>query len=413
MNSDPMRGATCTPVNFDSPEDFFGRDSGLVFRGLLDCGVASLMIMPGVTPGMDSTGVLRAEESQLRDVTWWQRQELDFVLFYGWGDPRYLEVARAIRKAGILLIQNLDAAGILTPYHDMKEWWTGTFGMIAGPQPLKRKFRLCGKALRDFFPAIYEKKRVRMLEESDLLAAVSPPAAESIRNYLSALGSPAASKLVVLPHPVIPRMNYEGRPKAKRVVCVGRWLEEDWHQKDPKMMLDALSAFLVRSPDWKAEVIGRGSSKLAELIRAGTDLPLERVTFTERLGREELVARYLVAEILFCPSRFESYHISSAEALCCGCSIVVADHPLLASTCWFTTRNSGTIASRRSVSDIVEALCIEARKWESGERLPRSIASEWSGILHSRSVASRLLSFVRGSVPKSELLSPAPTPSAT
>ena len=406
-----MRGATCTPVNFDSPEDFFGRDSGLVFRGLLDCGVASLMIMPGATPGMDSTGVLRAEESELRDVTWWQRQQLDFVLFYGWGDPRYLDIARAIRTAGILLIQNLDAAGILTPYFDVKEWWAATFGMIAGPQPARRKIRLLGKAVRDFTPRIYEQKRLRMLEESDLLAAVSPPAASSIRHYISALGSHAASKLVVLPHPVIPCMSYDGRSKEKRVVCVGRWLSEDWHQKDPQMMLDALSVFLDRNPEWEAEVLGRGSGALQELILPRTGLSLERVTFTERLGREELVERYLGAKILLCPSRFESYHISSAEAVCCGCSVVVADHPLLASTCWFTTRSSGTIAPQRSVFALAEALSTEASQWETGKRSPRYISAEWCDILHSRSVASQLLKLVRGTVRDSEVLPPAPNAS--
>jgi glycosyltransferase involved in cell wall biosynthesis len=371
------------------------------------------MIMPGIAPGMDSTGVLRADDAQLRDATWWQCQQLDFVLFYGWGDPRYLDVARAIRTAGILLIQNLDAAGILTPYFDLKEWWVGTFGMIAGPQPVRQKLRLCGKAVRDFIPKIYEQKRLRMFEESDLLAAVSPPAASSIHHYISALGSNAASKLVVLPHPVIPRMYYDGRSKEKRVVCVGRWLREDWHQKDPQMMLDALSVFLDRNPDWEAEVIGRGSSALQELIRPRTGLSLQRVTFTERLGREELVERYLGAKILFCPSRFESYHISSAEALCCGCSVVVADHPLLASTGWFTTRGSGTSAHRRSFSALAAALSTEASQWEAGERSPRDISEEWCGILHSRSVASQLLKLVRGTVLDSEVLPPVPNASGT
>jgi hypothetical protein len=42
-----MRVATCTPVEFDADEHFFGRDSGLLARGFGMTGHESMVVMPG------------------------------------------------------------------------------------------------------------------------------------------------------------------------------------------------------------------------------------------------------------------------------------------------------------------------------------------------------------------------------
>lgn len=388
-----MRVATCTPVDFVADPQFFGRDSGLMCRGLQLAGHECKVIMPGKSSTEDAPDLLRASSEELRDPEWWKAQQLGLVLIYAWGDPAYLEIALAIRQAEIPLVQNLDSAGIESPHANFKNWWISLSGMIAGPQPLKTKIRLVGRGLRDLNPALYERRRLRMMDESDFLAAVSPPAARSIREYAEGLGCPqVAAKVITVPHPVSREMTYRGEPKQNRVICVGRWQPEDHHQKDPKTLIQVLTRFLQDRPDWSAEIIGRGAPRLSELLeQSSRATTLQRLTFTEHLDRSSLRDHYASSRILLCPSRFESFHISSAEALCCGCSVVVANHPLLASTAWFTTRNSGTLAKSRNPSDLLEGLIAESFLWESHQRTADEISSSWVKELRCDFVAKNLM----------------------
>lgn len=390
-----MRGATCTPVDFAATEHFFGRDSGLLCRGIQAAGVDCNCIMPGRPSPDEAPDMIRTSPVNLVDPEWWKGQALDFVVLYAWGDPKYEEVALAIRRAGIFLIQNLDTAGVESPYADFQRWWTCYRDLIRGPLPLLQKARLAARLCRDFIPALYEKRRLRMMDQSDLIAAVSPQAAASLRSFALALGAPSvAEKLIVIPHPVPSFMGPAGSDKEPEVLCVGRWLPEDTHQKDPKMMLAVLNDFLSRTPAWCARVVGRGSTALAAGTAAWPESVSSRIYFVDAVPREELLSYYQRASILLCASRFESFHISSAEAVACGCSIVVADHPLLSSTTWFTSKASGTLAATRDLSCLGEALAREAAAWTTGSRNPVTISSEWREELLAPAVAAKVIAHV-------------------
>lgn len=391
-----MRGATCTPVDFSANEHFFGRDSGLLCRGLQAAGVDCICVMLGEGSPDEPPDMTRTSSVNLVDPKWWKGQALDFVVLYAWGDPKYEGVALAIRRAGIFLIQNLDTAGVESPYADFHRWWTSYRDLIRGPLPLLQKARLAARLCRDFIPSLYEKRRLRMMDQSDLIAAVSPPAAASLRNFARALGSPSvAEKLIVLPHPVPSLMGPVGPDKETEVLCVGRWLEEDAHQKDPRMMLAVLHDFLSRTPGWRARVVGRGSTALASITAAWPESLQSRISLVDAVPRYELRSYYQRASILLCASRFESFHISSAEAVACGCSIVVADHPLLSSTTWFASRASGTLAKRRDLSSLGEALDQEAAAWAAGLRDPVAISSGWRQELLAPEVGAKIIDLVK------------------
>ncbi len=387
-----MRIATCTPVDFDASAHFFGRDSGLMCRGFQAAGYDCKVIMPGTADPGDAPDLLRASPHDLASSGWWRNQDIELVLLYAWGDPSHHPVAKAIRSAGIFLIQNLDSAGIESPYADFRRWAHALAGMVGGPQPLLAKARLMARGIRDFLPALYESERLAMMDESDLVATVSPPAGESITRYAHALGRPGvAAKVITVPHPVSPQFSYSGQPKQNRVLCVGRWLPSDHHQKDPETLIRVALAFLKAHGDWTFEIIGRGAEALAQGIQGKPESLRNRLILTEQLDRKALCDHYLISRILFCPSRFESFHISSAEALCCGCSVVVADHPLLASTAWFTTRDSGTLAKSRTVASLTEALFTEAAAWQEGRRDAMPISTGWCHTLHANQVASGII----------------------
>jgi glycosyltransferase involved in cell wall biosynthesis len=263
--------------------------------------------------------------------------------------------------------------------------------MAAMPQPLSQRLRHIAKAMRDTVPAIYEKKRLEMIDTSDVITVVSPPAMQSIVQYAIALGFPQITeKLAVAPHPVPNMMTCGGGSKQNKVLCVGRWEAADAAQKDPVKLLSVLKPFLSANPSWSAEIVGRGGEELRGSCLGWKPGILDRMVFTAAVSREELLEKYRASKIHLCPSRFESFHIASAEAVCCGASVVVGNHPLLASTSWFTTRESGTLAADLGVPALTAALTDEAAAWEKGKRDPAIISTTWQTALHAHHVASNI-----------------------
>jgi len=387
-----MKIATCTPVDFPADSQFFGRDSGLLCRGFQAAGHQSVVVMPGVRRTDNPSDVVRCKLEDLTSPSWWRELGVELVVLYAWCDPRNLDVAEAIRKAGIFLVQSLDSSGIHTPYGGRHQWWQCLRVMLDAPLSFGARACLLARAVRDLVPTLYESRRLKMMDCCDRLAVVSEPAAEAIAAYSTALGHPQiAGKLVVVPHPISELMTPAKESKMRKVLVVGRWLAEDKVQKDPELTMAVLDRFLHQYGDWIAEVVGRGSSGLEVLTGKWSPECRARLTLTEAVPRDQLVIRYQQSRILLCCSRFESFHISSAEALCCGCSIVVADHPLLASTGWFTTRNSGTKAHQRSLHALQDALVSDASAWENNQRDPQQIAHHWARILHAKMVAEKLL----------------------
>ena len=87
--------------------------------------------------------------------------------------------------------------------------------------------------------------------------------------------------------------------------------------------------------------------------------------------------------MLFVPSRWESFSIAAAEALCTGCSIVGT--PAEAFRYLSMQGFSGTIASTFDRKAILAALLQDATKWERGDYKPEKIAIFWRANLDSKS----------------------------
>jgi glycosyltransferase involved in cell wall biosynthesis len=384
-----MRLATCTPVDYAADTRFFTRDSGLLCHGFRMAGHDAWVVMPGVSRPGETPGVLRGTTEELESADWWRAQGFELVVLYAWCDPKYRNIAEAVRAAGARLVQNLDTGGMFTPYGGFMEWFRVCSTMGSGPQRVRLKFLAFARAMRDLFPFVYEKKRLAMMDCSDAIAVVSEPAAASLRSYAAALGHPELNrKIMVVPHPVSPKMR-PGAEKSRHVLVVGRWRPADWHQKDPRLTIQVLNAFLADFPSWTAEIVGSGGGDLGKSAACGEGVN-ERLMFRDEIPHGEMAARYQKSSIILCCSRYESFHIASAEALCCGCSVVVASHPLLASTAWFTTRDSGTVARDRSPCSLVEALSAEARAWESGSRDATAISARWTPSLGAREIAEAI-----------------------
>ena len=110
---------TCTPVAFHANDGFFIRDSGLIASTLRTLGRDSRCIMP--LPYYDDDQrehLIRTEYSNLTSPEWWKSTGIDALILYSWASPKFIPVARAIRKSGIKLIIHLDTSG----YFDGADW---------------------------------------------------------------------------------------------------------------------------------------------------------------------------------------------------------------------------------------------------------------------------------------------------
>jgi glycosyltransferase involved in cell wall biosynthesis len=215
------------------------------------------------------------------------------------------------------------------------------------------------------------------------LAAESPIAAARIERFLRRFGC-TATKVHTLPHPVADDyMQVDGtEERHNRIVSVGRW---DAYQKNFPLLLRTLEGFLGSRPDWSADVIGNlpkgwSASGLGPGLR-------ERIRCYGRLPHREISAHYQRSKIFLMSSRYESYNIAAAEALCCGCSVVGPGD--IASVPFFVSKSSGTTACRPSPTHLLDALRAEVEAWNTGQRDPARISSEWRATVGAQAIGKR------------------------
>jgi glycosyltransferase involved in cell wall biosynthesis len=393
-----MRWYTCTPVEFGGGPDFFARDSGLLCRGFREIGIESRAVMPGARKPEDEEDLIRTEYHNLQDPEWWRSHRLDGVVLYAWGSPRYRHIARAIRESGAKLVLNQDSSGHVSPLNGLRAWsveqWTLAGSGESRAMALRGILRiLCGISLgllrTDPLRAIH-------LRQGHLIACVSPDAAENYRRLCRIYGGrELAEKVVLLPHAVLTGLSFDPaiHQKKPRVIAIGRW--DDVIQKRPGLLIGVLGRLLSENGDIGIDIVGRLTPEI-EAWRDGLPDP-ERVILHGKLAHEKLAELLAGARIYYCPSAYESFNIAAAEALCCGCSVVAAARPTMASFRWFVSRSCGTLAATDDVAGHLRALLDEISFWEKGARDSGAISGHWTSILHADKIARRVLELMEKS----------------
>lgn len=385
-----MKWFTCTPVAFGGGEDFFARDSGLLSRGFREIGVESRAVMPGVRREGDLKELIRTEYANLESGEWWRAHGLDGVVLYAWGSPRFRRVAKAIREAGVRLVLNQDSGGLVSPRCGLREWLQEQRILSgAGRVPWGRA-RQVAMVVRGLSLGVLvtDPLRSRHLREGDRITAVSPVAAERYRRLGSSyLGGEPSERVMFLPHPVEASCRYEGEVKRNRVVVVGRWT--DPLQKRPEWLMRVVERLLDTSAA-EFDIIGECGTGMRRWHGKLGEANQWRVVLHGRMSRTELTVRMKSARVSYCPSAFESFHIASAEALCCGATVVAGRSPSMASFEWFTGEGDGVLAEE-CVEAHAAAVEKELSAWEAGGREPAEISSRWSARLHAPQVARGVL----------------------
>lgn len=388
---------TCTPVRFVGDQTFFARDSGLLCKGFQEIGVDCKAIMPGPPMDVDLTeDLIRTDYKNLEDPEWWRSLGGEGVVFYAWGDGKYLSIARAIKKANLILVTNMDTGAMIGiangigPYiHFLANVSTLQYGINLhglGYFLFKLACAFSVRLIRSDLP------RSRHLKQADIIGAVCPIAADRLVKVCQVYGGGnLASKVKLIPHPTASYMCPDPLITRERlVVAVGRW--EDEKQKKTTLLLASVKEILSQDDNIKIEIFGRLTAAMKKWHESLTQAYRSRVSISGIVPNFQLRKTLQQARILLSTSSSESFHIASAEALCCGCSLVGTNVPAFPSMKWFTDGPFGRMAPP-SPSAIAIAVIAEMNAWDEELRNPTLISKHWKNLLDSSNVAQRILDF--------------------
>lgn len=387
-----MRWFTCTPVVFGGGADFFARDSGLVCRGFQELGVDSRAVMPGDRQPEDDADLIRTEFENLESADWWRAHQLDGVVLYAWGSPKFRRVAAAIRAAGIFLVLNQDNGGLVSLRAGFWDWLCEQWILAGQGRGLRAWLRFSSLMLRGVSIGVLRTDRLRAehLKHGHVIACVSPKAAGYYRKLCGIYGGYGlARRVVVVPHAVESRFCYHGELKRRQVACVGRWA--DVVQKRPWRLMEVIGALVAADENVVVEIVGTVTHEMAAWQRSLIGRQGDRVHLRGCVDRDGLAAILRESQVFYSPSAFESFGIAAAEALCSGCSVVAGRAVSMASFEWFIEEGSGTLAEANTQCAHIESLERELASWDRGDRNPAGISAVWSGRLHAANVASRIL----------------------
>jgi len=387
-----MRFYTCTPVAFGGGADFFARDSGLLCRGFQALGIESRAVMPGDRKPEDEEDLIRTDYSNLESAEWWKSQELDGVMLYAWGRPRFRKVAKAIHDAGIFLVLNQDNGGLVSPLAGFGDWFSEQWilaGQGRGPDAVFRFLKLTAKGLTTGI-FLTDPLRAAHLKQGNIIACVSPKAADCYRKLCRIYGgTDLADRVMVIPHAVERRFQFSGSPKRRQVACVGRW--QDIRQKRQWLLIEVIGALVAADEEVSVVIVGIVTEELAGWHRSLDPSSRDRVHLRGPAGREDLAEILRESQMFFSPSAFESFGIAAAEALCSGCSVVAGRSISMASFDWFVSADSGTLAKGDAAVDYLAAIQQELTMWEQAARRPAEISRIWRSRLHADQVAALVL----------------------
>ena len=343
-------------------------------------------VMPGPPRDGDEPDLIRTDYENLESADWWKSNKLDGVVLYAWARPKFRNIARAIREAGIFLVLNQDNGGLVSPLAGPGEWWDEQWTLTGGSPGafLRQVVRglTLGLCATDPLRAIH-------LHQGDVIACVSPGAAEFYQTLCRFYGGPSlARRIHVIPHPVEPSFRYQDQTKHRQVICVGRW--DDTIQKRPHLLMQVAETLVARDPDVRMKIVGDPTPEMRHWHASLDGSIQERITLPGRLDRATLATAMVESRVFYSPSAYESFGIAAAEALCCGCSVVAGRSVSMISFDWFTSEQSGCLANQDTPDAHAAAIRQELKRWGNGDRDAAEISSTWQNRLHAQNIAKRM-----------------------
>lgn len=229
---------------------------------------------------------------------------------------------------------------------------------------------------------------IKQIELSDGAMIESPDALSNLNYFLTAWGRrDLTKKTYFIPNSVTPEfVQGEIGKKENIAIAYGRW--NDYRQKNTRVMVETVVEFLKERRDFRFVVFGNGTELVKKLLDGAPENVKERIKILGFVDREKIKELLSNAKIFFVPSRWESFSIASAEALCTGCSVVST--PLESLHFLSMQGFSGTTASSFDGEAILAALIQDSTKWDRGDYEPEEIAAFWRSKLDRKNIAKTI-----------------------
>ena len=390
VKGSPERWLVVLGLEYHPEGHFWERDSGLLCRGMRECGFDAWLVTlgPGTRQHEDCpliTGTL----SDWENPEWWRQWNAVGVVANLWALPRFTNVARAIKEAGLFHMARLDGDGFRSPRVDFLDFLYVRYSrLVDNGEPFPRLQAGLRPTLAWCFPKWQGGGTVEHLRHSDVVTIESPLAKQRFCRFLEAAGGlELCQRVQVVPHPVTENMVYSPDvPKEKLLVSVARWKT---HQKRPDRMIAMLEAVLTRRPDYRAVLIGSGVDYLESLRARLPQEVQERIIIQGIVPHDELARFYQRARIVLNTSVHEGLCLAMCEGLCCGASIVGTVS--IAGNHLFASYRSGTLAESLATHHLSDALMAEIEAWENGERDPVAISQFWQRQFHNSYVIQKII----------------------
>ena len=351
--------------------------------------------MPG--PEMEGDQIddlIRTQYANLEDPEWWKSLEAEGVVLYAWGDGKYWKIARAIQSSGAKLVTHMDTAGILGIFNGLDVfvhslWHSSTSKYGRGIKALLHTtLRFAYAVSVGLIKNDY--RRILHLNCADIIGVISPIAADRIHKVCQFYGGDdMTSKIRLIPHPNASYMSFNPDISKERMVCaIGRW--DDEVTKGTALLCQTMELLTVKDRYVQIEIYGRVPQSMRKWHESLNETTQSRILLKGVVTNSELKPALQRARISVCTSYREGYHTVSAEALCCGCSIIGPNVDSIPSLKWFTDGPHGDLAARNKDA-LTDCLLHELSKWDSGERDAAAISKKWTARLHASNVARQII----------------------
>ena len=386
-----MKILAAIPLQYWDGGGFWDRDLGLVVLALRSAGHDAFFVALGDQQDPGDRPLKVVSRKVMADPGWWKAQQADAIILNTWSATRFHDIRSAALSTGCPVIEKMDTDGVRSPrvwfWQYVVENWSANRDhssllrrSFAAPLAI---FRAC---VLWSFPRLLDARLAAVMAGTPILAVESPIAVERIKRFIRDRGEPVP-RLVCIPHAVNEQFRHSTESiRTNKLIAVGRWAA---HQKNFPLLLKVLDGFLRLHPNWSAEVVGGLPEDAESQIARLSSGSRKRIEFAGRVSHQELAPHYQTARIFVMTSRFESFNIAAAEALCCGCSVVgPAEIPSMP---FFARESSGSLASRNSYAHMLDALCAEAEAWRQGHRDPSKISALWQETVGAHAVAARFV----------------------
>jgi glycosyltransferase involved in cell wall biosynthesis len=324
-----------------------------------------------------------SRQEEVARSEFWKSLHLDRVLCMTWF--AYPEVFRAIRSAGVRIINRADSDGFVSARVFPSEAFLRLVHPFRGPLDFLKRTR---HFLNWYFfhSRQHDAGILEVLSLSDCVVVETELFRENFEKFLRHHNrQDLLARFSVVPHSV-PDFFLTGPVPSVRpetIFCSGRW---DDDQKNAPLLEACIRRVLRVRPDVEFVIAGFGVPEAFPRL-AGFG---PKVRLAGLLGRESLPALLSNCRFLLSSSRWESHPIGALEALCCGCTVVATPVPGFREI--VGGGRFGHLSGSHTSSSLAAAVLAELDSWSSGKRNPLEIASHWRAEVNNKEVVRQLIS---------------------